>query len=264
MSGLFCSPPGVLRRTLNRGSLCGNITNWLVSMQVAHKSRLGSRGRPEQSRAAILKAAVGEFAREGVAGARTDAIARTARVNKALLYYYFKDKEALYEAVLDEVFIGVREAIRQALSQPLPPKERLCAYVRAHFDYIASHPLYPRIVHAEFLRAGREPGRLQRVAREYFRPIFADLAALLKEGAAAGDFRQVDPVHFIPSMISMIVFFFTTAPIMKIVAGFDPMAPERLVERRAAIVDIISVALFIPQPRSQRTGGADRHQGGRK
>ena len=66
------------------------------------KSRLGSRGRAEQSRAAILQAAVREFSREGVAGARIDAIARRAHVNKALLYYYFKDKEALYSAVLDQ------------------------------------------------------------------------------------------------------------------------------------------------------------------
>src|SRR5438045_4380445 len=86
-------------------------------MATAKTMRLGTRGKPEQSRAAILKAAVREFAREGVAGARTDAIARSAGVNKALLYYYFKDKEALYQAVLDEVFSGVRSAIQNALSQ---------------------------------------------------------------------------------------------------------------------------------------------------
>src|SRR5215467_14905402 len=106
-------------------------------MTIANPTRLGSRGKPEQSRAAILKAAVREFAREGVAGARTDAIALSAGVNKALLYYYFKDKEALYQAVLDEVFSGVRAAIENALSQELPPRERLKAYVCAHFDYIA-------------------------------------------------------------------------------------------------------------------------------
>src|ERR1700680_1247946 len=153
-------------------------------MVAARPIRLGTRGKPEESRAAILKAAVAEFAREGVAGARTDAIARSARVNKALLYYYFKDKEALYQAVLDEVFCGVRLAIHQALSQQLPSRERLTAYVRAHFDYIASNPLYPRIVHAEFLRAGRDPSRLQGVAKQYFRPVFSDLSSLLKEGAA--------------------------------------------------------------------------------
>src|ERR1700726_2892018 len=73
--------------------------------------RLGTRGRPEESRAAILKAAVTEFAEHGIAGARTDAIARAAHVNKALLYYYFEDKEALYEAVLDQVFSGLRARV---------------------------------------------------------------------------------------------------------------------------------------------------------
>src|SRR5581483_3167788 len=207
-----------------------------------HITRLGSRGQPEASRAAILKAAVREFAREGVAGARTDAIARFAGVNKALLYYYFKDKEALYQAVLDEVFSGARVAIQTALSKELPPRQRLEAYVRAHFDYIASNPLYPRIVHAEFLRAGRDPSRLQRVATQYFQPIFVNIAALLKEGAESGEFRRVDPVHFIPSMISVIVFYFITAPVMKVMIGRDPMSKESLAERRHAVVDFISAA----------------------
>ena len=207
--------------------------------------RLGTRGKPEQSRKAILKAAVREFSQEGVSGARTDAIARSAGVNKALLYYYFKDKGALYQAVLDEVFSGVRAAIHNALSQNLPPREKLAGYVCAHFDYIASNPLYPRIVQAEFLRAGRDPSRLERIAKHYFRPVFLELSALLKEGEQSGEFRRVDPIHFIPSMISVIVFYFNTAPIMKLMTGADPMSPERLAERRSAIIDFISAALLI-------------------
>ena len=88
---------------------------------VISKPRLGSRGRPEESRAAILQAAVVEFSREGAAGARTDAIARAAGVNKALLYYYFKNKERLYAAVLDQVFGGLKQTIEKALSNDLPP-----------------------------------------------------------------------------------------------------------------------------------------------
>src|ERR1022692_2052812 len=79
--------------------------------------RLGTRGRPEESRAAILKAAVAEFAEHGIAGARTDAIARAAHVNKALLYYYFKDKDALYGAVLDQVFGGLIACVGEVLSR---------------------------------------------------------------------------------------------------------------------------------------------------
>src|SRR5580704_9747082 len=59
----------------------------------------------------ILQAAENVFAEKGLAGARIDAIARAAHVNKALLYYYFKDKDALYEAVLDHVFSGLRARV---------------------------------------------------------------------------------------------------------------------------------------------------------
>ena len=117
-------------------------------------------------------------------------------------------------------------------------------FLSAHFDYIASHPPYHRLVHAEFLRAGRDPSRLQGVAQQYFRPVFAELSALLKEGELSGDFRPVNPLQFIPSMISVIVFYFTTAPIISVVTGFDPLSPDRLAERRAAVIDFISAALF--------------------
>jgi|SRR6185437_729586 len=229
-------------------------------MPVASKTRLGTRSQPEQSRAAILQAAVREFAREGVAGARTDAIARSAGVNKALLYYYFKDKEGLYQAVLDEVFSGVRVVIQNALAQDLPPRERLRAYVLAHFDYIASKPQFPRVVQAELLRSYRGPAEIQRLAKRYFRPIFEDLSALIEEGIRAGEFRPVKVMHFTPLMVSVIVsYFITAAPVITIVTGADPFAPELLAERRAAVLDFITSALFVPIPQETNATGEGAH-----
>src|SRR5580765_8472060 len=149
--------------------------------------RMGSRGQPEESRAAILQAAAHEFAEHGIAGARTDAIARAAGVNKALLYYYFKDKETLYGAVLDHVFGGLKESINAALSSDLPPREKLLAYVGAHFDYIASHPLYPRITQGEMMRAARgKAPHLKRISKQYFAPLFGKVASLIEQGQATG------------------------------------------------------------------------------
>src|ERR1035438_712125 len=150
--------------------------------------RLGTRGRPEESRAAILKAAVAEFAEYGIAGARTDAIARAARVNKALLYYYFKDKDSLYEAVLDHVFGGLRARVIPVLESELPPRQKMLEYVAEYFDYIAANPRFPRVVQAEWMRSGAGSQRMQRVAKEYFRPIFGKLVEVLREGIAAGGF----------------------------------------------------------------------------
>jgi TetR/AcrR family transcriptional regulator len=214
------------------------------------KPHLGSRRRPEQSRSAILQAAVQEFSRDGVAGARTDAIARAAHVNKALLYYYFKDKDALYGAVLDQVFAGLTKEVFEVLSRNLPAREKLLAYVGAHFDYIARNPFYPRIVQGEMMRAARGgTTQLPRIVKQYFRPLFTKLSALLREGRDAGEFRAVDPLHFIPSMIAVITFYFTSAPVMRLVTGADPLAPELVAARRAAVLDLISAALMQkPQP----------------
>src|SRR6201987_3627438 len=97
--------------------------------------RMGSRGQADESRAAILAAAAYEFAEHGIAGARTDTIAHEAHVNKALLYYYFKDKETLYGAVLDNAFSGLKETVFRALDSSLPPREKILAYVGAYFDF---------------------------------------------------------------------------------------------------------------------------------
>jgi len=220
-------------------------------MKARAKPRLGSRGQPEQSRSAILHAAIREFSREGVAGARTDAIARAARVNKALLYYYFEDKEALYAAVLDEAFGGLHTAVHAALSQPLPPRKRLLAYVQTHFDYVATHPLYSRLVQGEMMRACRGNSHtLERIVKQYFRPLYTALAGLLKEGAEMGEFRRVDPMHFVPSMVAVVVFYFTNLPVTRLMRGGDPLAPERIAERRTAVIDFISASLFrMPQER---------------
>jgi TetR/AcrR family transcriptional regulator len=208
-------------------------------------ARLGTRGQPEESRAAILKAAVAEFAEHGVAGARTDAIAQAAHVNKALLYYYFKDKDALYEAVLDHVFSGLRARVVPVLESQLPPRQKMLEYLGTYFDYIAANPRFPRVVQAEWMRSGAGSARMQRVAKEYFAPIYGKLVEVLREGTEAGEFRAMNPMDFLPSLAAVIVFYFSAAPLMKTLMKVDPLSPERIRERRAFVLDFISAALFV-------------------
>src|SRR5260370_24855580 len=175
--------------------------------------RPGSRGEPEKTRAAILKAALEEFAHEGAAGARTDEIARRARVNKALLYYYFKDKEGLYGAALEQVFSGLAERVTGVLDHTeLPPRERLLNYVQAHFDYIASAPMYPRLVQREFMRtAGRTLSPVaSRILERYGKPMYLKLGSVIREGITAHDFRKVDPEQPLAPQIGVIVFYLLT------------------------------------------------------
>ena len=216
--------------------------------------RLGSRGQPEESRAAILRAAASEFSEHGIAGARTDAIARAAKVNKALLYYYFGDKKRLYGAVLDNAFSGMKEKVFQVLDSDLPPRSKIMAYVGAYFDFIASNQIYPKLMQGEMMRAreGRSE-HIDRLVKSYFQPIYGRVGELLRKGIAEGEFRNVDPVHFIPSMIAIIVFYFSGAPVIQRIVRFNPLAPERIAERRTAVLDFVSAALF--QPRANAASG---------
>src|SRR5882757_37783 len=221
-------------------------------MKAYRAVRLGSRGKPEQSRASILKAAINEFAEHGIAGARTDAIARAARVNKALLYYYFKDKEAIYQAVLDHVFSGLRDTVVPTLEGDLPPREKVLNYVAAYFDYIAANPRFPRVVQAEWIRTGSDRiGQMKRVAQNYLRPIYQKLVQVLRAGIESGEFRPIDPMHFVPSMVAVIIFYFSAAPVIKTLMKVDPLAPERVAERRAFVLAFISAGLFTRPLRSQ-------------
>lgn len=216
-----------------------------------------TRRNPEKSRTAILRSAVAEFAEHGIAGARTDAIARAARVNKALLYYYFKDKDALYGAVLDHVFSGLRDRVMPVLESDLEPRQKLLEYVGRYFDYIAANPRFPRVVQGEWMRMGpRGNPPMLRIAREYFAPIYRRVAEMLREGAETGQFRAVNPMDFLPSLVGIIIFYFSTAPAMKTLLKLDPLSKKRIAERREFVLDFISAALFSNKTSRSRRGKA--------
>ena len=215
--------------------------------------RLGSRGTPDASKAAILQAAIREFAREGVAGARTDAIARAAKVNKALLYYYFRDKEALYGAALDYVFQQRSNLLMPVLREDVAPGEKILRYAGALFDYFAAYPMHREMLQREILTVPRHT-HVKRLMRLYFRPLFDELLKAMEEGMAAGTFRRVDPMQFILSMGAVIVQYFASAPFLRLFSEGDPLSPERLGARRAAMLDFIAAALF--QPTAVKPEGA--------
>jgi len=208
--------------------------------------RRGSRRQPEASRHAILQAALAEFAREGLAGARMDAIAEAAGVNKALLYYYFQDKETLYGGILDRFFERLVERVMAVCDQPGSAGQRFLAYVRTHFDSVAESPYYAHIFMSELMSASRGGSpHLDRIFEHYMRPIAGRVLGLVEEGVRRGEFRPVDPNQFLPSALGSIIHYFLTAPLrQKFMPGVDFSSPRSIQQRRAAVLDFIAAALF--------------------
>jgi TetR/AcrR family transcriptional regulator len=227
------------------------------------RSPLGTRNQPAASRDAILKAAASEFSMEGLAGARMDAIAQGAGVNKALLYYYFRDKDALYGAVLDQFFGPLAQRLTQVLDSAAPAGERILGYARAHFDSIAGTPHYARLLQSEMMAASRGMSpHLSRIVEEYSRPLSQRLVATLTEGIDRREFRPVNVTEFIPSLIATIVFYFVTGPMRLRLRGADPFSPEAIQARRAAILDQIAAMLFADREAGLRLAAEFASNGG--
>lgn len=200
----------------------------------------------EQSRRAILEAAAAEFASEGIAGARIDAIASAAGVNKALLYYYFKDKESLYGAALEHTFRGLLGELVRILDTNRPVGYKILAYALTHFNYVASHPHYRRMVQHEMMRAGAgQTQHFQKLVQTFFRPLLHRLREVLETGIASGEFEPIEPFQFVNSMIAVVVFYFTSVPVIRAVGGFDPLSPAALSRRRRSMLEFIGGALFV-------------------
>lgn len=197
----------------------------------------------------IVTAAERIFAEHGLAGARTEEIAQAARVNKALLYYYFGSKEDLHRFVLESLFSQLLTAIESAPAASSLPRQELLAYVNGYFDFVSGHPNYPRLVQREVMESGRHLGW---IVEHYFRPLHHRLGRAIEAGIAAGEFRRVDAHHTVLTIIAMTVFYFAAAPVLSEIWGRDALRPQAVAARRRAILDFLRHGLFRPSARAAR------------
>lgn len=188
----------------------------------------------------ILAAAEQHFAAQGMAGARTDDIAADAHANKAMLYYYFGNKRRLHRAVLENLFRQLRKVVYAPMAPKATPSDRLRAWVNGYFDFLATHPNYPRLVQREAMDA---TPKLEWIAKQYFRLFLVHLSSLIEDGIAAGEFRKVDPHQTAFTMLGASAFYFAAAPVMRHVVGHELLTPQALETRRRALLDFLEHGL---------------------
>ena len=197
--------------------------------------------RGDKSRASILAAAGKIFATSGLAGARTDNIAAAAGVNKALLYYYFKSKQALYEAVVEDQFSQFNRQALEILNSKGPAREVLLRYVNMHLDFISARHQSAPIFQQLTMSNGNF---LQRLIRKYFAARAEALGRLIDRGIRSREFRRVDRFQTGVSIISLIIFYFSSAPILKLLGHSNAYSPANLKRRKKEVLDFIRHGLF--------------------
>jgi len=160
------------------------------------------------SRDRLFAAAAAEFAARGFAGANVDRIARAAGVNKAMIYYHFHSKAALYQEILREMFHAVGERIRAVAASPATPEQKLEQFVAAIAEAAEARPHFPPIWFREIAEEGAHlgPATMQEVAG-----IVQGLIAILQEGIRARRFRKVNPLLVHGGIVGPLLLFLASA-----------------------------------------------------
>jgi AcrR family transcriptional regulator len=213
----------------------------MVAVQEATAKSTGRAATrdPERTRAAILAAATEEFAANGLTGARVDAIASRARVNKRMIYHYFGDKDGLYLAVLEATYEKIRAAELDLHLTDRGPVDGMRELVRFTWAYFLAHPEFLSLLGTENLHKAAYLKRSKRI-QELHSPLVGMISALLARGEKERVFRAgVDPVELYVTIAALGFFYLSNRHTLSTIFGRDLSAPKSLAAREKHIVDVV-------------------------
>lgn len=215
--------------------------------------------RPRDSaltKEAILRAATYEFCRNGLGGARVEAIAQRAKANMRLLYAYFGDKSGLYIAVLEHVYTEIRAAEQQLDLDNLDPAAAMRELVNFTFTFFRDHQDYIALINTENLQRARNLRKSRKIA-ELTLPLVTSIENILRRGSASNVFRKdVDPINLYISITALSYFHISNRHTLSAMFGKDLGDPDWLEGRRAHAQEMIFSWLVAEGPKRSAKNGA--------
>jgi len=164
------------------------------------------------TKAKILQEAKLLFSQKGFDATTIDDIAKKSDVNKALVYYYFKNKSSLYAAVMGGLFDAIYEAIVESSIECQSVEEELEVFIQTYAKHAQLHPYFPALLLRELSDSG---AHLPEMMFASMRRLFMLLSAILQRGEEEGVFQKSIPmvIHFM--IIGSLNLMITTQPLRK-------------------------------------------------
>lgn len=181
----------------------------------------------------ILQAAEKEFLQKGFAGARTTAIAEAAGVTHAMLHYYFRTKDKLFEKILNAKITLIRDIMLGSIGDVKKPLfEKIKETVEQHLDFIAANPDLPRFMVNEVFYQPERIDYILSVMKTHAPLVVANLQREIDDMARRGECRQVNAAMLILDIVSLNLFSFMAAPMVDVMIGDLRADPKAFLEAR--------------------------------
>ena len=181
-----------------------------------------------------------EFAGHGFGGARIEAIAERAGVNKKLIYYYFEGKDELFLDVLEQTYADIRAAERDLHLETSAPLRAIESLVEFTWKHYLAHPEFLALLNSEnMLRAGHL--KRSRNIRQMNSPLIDVLAVVLARGEQSGELRRgIDPMQLYISIAGLAYFYLSNKHTLGAIFGQDLMREEALEQRLAHMTEVVT------------------------
>lgn len=210
----------------------------LLNIYVSMKTKEKEDKNTEQ---AILKAAEKEFLEKGYVLSKTTDIARAAGVTHAMLHYYFRTKDNLFNKVFIKKTEVAASSFGNILDQDLPFTEKMSKFIESHFDFIAANPRLPFFILNELLS---NPERLKEF-KKIFTPLIASVIAkmdnLIHQEVSAGNIRPVSGYNILLDIITLNASLFILKPILQdnVLEKYREKTQDFLIQRKKEHVQLI-------------------------
>ena len=181
----------------------------------------------------ILAAARSVFIEQGMAGARMQDIANKAGINKALLHYYFRSKEKLFEVIFKDASTRLFFQISLILNAELPLFDKIRKFTNDYIEIVIDNPFLPLFVLNEI---NKQPHAFSKKLFGTNRPPLHKLADQVQEEIKKGVIKTIHPAHLIMNMMSMCVFPFLGKPMIQLTMNIDDTEFKILMEQRKTMI----------------------------
>jgi AcrR family transcriptional regulator len=194
---------------------------------------------PEGVRRNILAVATAEFAQNGFSGARVDAIAAKINTSKRMIYYYFKDKEGLFVAVLEAAYARIRQIELGLNLDGLSPVDALRRLTEFTFDYQHDNPDFVRLVMVENIHHAVHLARSERMQGLNV-SIIRVLEEVYRRGVREGVFRDgIDVVDMHMTISALSFFNVSNRATFSAIFKRDMVSPAALAHRRRVVAETV-------------------------
>lgn len=188
----------------------------------------------------ILEAAEAEFIEKGYGKSRTTEIAKRAGVNHAMLHYYFRTKENLFEVVFKKKAQLMSEVLLFSFTMDLPFLEKIKKGIEDHFDLLAKNPGLPNFIFNEIAHDDRLRTLFVNVIKEKANAIRDSLKQEIENEVEKGTIRYIDAYDLLFSIVSLNIFVFIGKPLVLGILELDEDQFLRFLEHRKQVnVEII-------------------------